>query len=401
MRIVRTGSTASRPRPATQVVALVAAMLAVSACGANPATPTPMPSPTPTQAATPTPTPTPSPTPGPTPVDAAPAFVRTMTSPTFSGAADLTGTVTVGVLSGTASGTLEIGGGNSSSTTRMTIGGTTSVNDSISIGPDSWTRSEPGPWLVRARTSKGSLAGLLAKVSSVTDVGVESRANRQLHHLRPASGNTIDPITIGFDVANATGASFTLDFFATEDGTPAVMALAGSWTQTIDGQAYPATMALDYAFRDVGRTQDISAPVDVWDVYTSQALHYTMAHPAGWTVKRVKTTDEYQSGGTTLLYMAQDAIPKVMTIEGFRRALKVSYKKPFGAPVSEAKRQVGGTTGYRLTFKSKDASGKVVWFADDIAVHGGKGWEIATLTLDPTADLPILDEFTASFAFTS
>ena len=352
------------------VLAIVGSLAA--ACGGA-ATPTPL--------ATPAPTPTPlaTPAPTPTPLDVKAPFLAAIANPTFSAAGTITGTMAAGAIGGTITGRLTLSGSDSAYSMTISIAASAQTTDSVSIGSQAWERKSPGPWLAKETPPdrSESLAAVMAAVASVTDLGVETKSGRRLHHLQPTGGGVVPPEAFGLDNPAITNPTFTLDFFATDDGTPAVMVVTGTWTQLVAGQPTPVTMTLQYDLRDVGKPQTIDAPTDVWVRYTSKAFDYTMAHPEGWTVSSTKTEDSYLLGGQAFVYVSPQTLLADTTLATFVAELKKSYKPQFRVDPDEVvSATLGGQPAQRLTYRFTNTSGQDVTIVDVAAVYAGKGWEV-------------------------
>jgi hypothetical protein len=372
----------------------LAIMLVVAACGG--ATASVAPSATPTPAATPTAAPTPSPT----PVDVAAAFTRIASAPDFSAVGKIAGTVKIGPVDGEISGDGLFDGADSSGSTTLTAGTFKEVTHSVTVGSESWTRKEPGPWLVNTSATAGEgLDDYLRSVGTVVDLGVETYAGRELHHLQPMGGNKAAPEALGFDVSGATDAAFTVDLYATDDGTPAIMAVTGSWTTVSGDQSIPTSMTFDLVFSDIGKPQTITAPEDVWVRFTSSKLGYTMAHPALWTVESEKDQDAYLVNGQGYVYVA--IAPFKGSTATFVSGLKAAYKKPFeGDPKSETPTRLGGEAAIRLIYQFTNDSDQAVTVADDVVSRDGTGWEVYLVTAGGPEDVAVFDQFVATFEFT-
>jgi len=386
----------ARPLAARAALSLAAALI-VAACGG--ATASVEPSVTPA----PTPAPTTAPTPSPTPIDVSAAFVKRMVLPGFSATATLTGTLTIGPVKGDISGTAAFSGNDSSTSMSITAGTYKQDTASVHIGSSSWSRKSPGPWLDDPKQPAGStdksLSTILRSLVSVTDLGVETHAGKQLHHLRSTSGNEIPGAAFGLDSASAKDAKFTLDFYATDDGSPAVMAIAGDWTQVSGATSVPTAMTFDIVLSDVGTPQTIAPPADVWVRYTSKDFGYTMAHPADWTVTSSKTEDTYAIDGQGYVYVATQ--PFKGSTAKFVTALEASYKKQLGqVPKSETPTTLGGQPAVRLLYEYKDKTGQDVTIADDVISRDGTGWEVLMATGGGAADVGVFDQFVSTFAFT-
>lgn len=166
----------------------------------------------------------------------------------FQAAGTVTGTVSVTLsgqkMDGSYSGTIKIKGKDSSSTMTMAIAGSTSTSDQVSVGDSDYSRTDGGSWTKTARSTSGlSVTSLIA--GGVTDKGVETHNGQQLHHLDPVKA--VDAKSIFSDPNMATG-SFSVVLWAKDDGTPAGMTIAGSWSQDSNGSPAQATLSLDFNF---------------------------------------------------------------------------------------------------------------------------------------------------------
>ena len=217
----------------------VAVLLLVAACGSAAPSTSPPPSATtaPAASATPAATPAASATPSPTPVaaDVSEPFLAIISDPAYAADADVSGTMAIGGVEGTVSGGVSFSGPDSASSLTISIAGQEQTNESIDLGDDAWERESPGPWLA-VKPSTSPMAAYLDGLTSVVDLGVVDLDGTSLHHLQPADGGVLSPAALGFDVAGAKDVAITIDFYATDDGTPAVIAVGGAWTQASDGE---------------------------------------------------------------------------------------------------------------------------------------------------------------------
>lgn len=387
----------ARRSPAVATLTALAA-IALAACGGAATSSAPA---APSQAPA---SPTAAPTPSPSAADVAAVFIEQLTGPSFNATAKIDGTMTVGPVDGTITGDGVVSGANSSMTLAIDAEVFKQTTESIRVGGTSWSRKDDGPWLEDpakpAGSSNNSLGEMLQTTKSVTDVGVEARGGRQLHHLRPSGGNAIPPSMFGVDPATAKDAKFTIDFYATDDGTPAVVAIAGTWTsQGSGGASLPTEMAFDITLDEVGEPQVINPPEDVWVRYTSKALGYTMAHPADWTVESKKGQDTYLLNDQGYVYVA--TTPYKGSTAKFVTDLKASYKKPFqGDPTTEAPTRLGGQPAVRLVYDYTNDQGQAVTIADDVISRDGTGWEVFLATAGGPEDIEVFDQFVSTFQFT-
>ena len=338
----------------------------------------------------------------PSPVDVGAVFLKTLSDPTFSAGADIAGTMTVGAIEGEITGDAAFSGGDSSMDMTIDLGAFKQETSQVQIDDAKWSRKSPGPWLEDPKPATGSTGSSIGKtlqsLVKATDLGVVTKGGVPLHHLQVPGTETMSGSLLGIDATTTKDATFSLDFYATDAGVPAIMSLSGSWTQLSGETEVPATMTFDIAFTDVGTPQTISAPTDVWVVYTSKAMGYSMAHPANWTVSSAKNEDTYAVDGQGYVYVATTAY-KGSTAK-FAADLKASYKKPFkGDPTSEKPTQLGGVPAVRLIYGFVNDAGQDVTVADDVVSRDGTGWEVYLATAGAQEDIDIFDQFVATFTF--
>jgi hypothetical protein len=372
---------------------LVAIALMAVACGGTS-------EPSPTMSAEPTPTAIPVATASPSPADVSAVFLKAITAPDFSAAEIFSGTITVGGNIGTISGSGVMSGGDSSNTVTIRTSASSELTSTVSVGPTTWSREDPGPWLQdpTPATPKKDLDDYLHGLTKVVDLGIETQNGQPLHHLQAAAGNAISPEFIGFaSGANARDGVFTIDFYATNDGTPALVVLDGTWTYVSGDAEAPASTTYNVALSDVGKPQTITPPTDVWLLYHSKK-GYTMAHPTSSKVASDKDRDTYLLSGQAHVYVA--ITPYKGSTTDFATALKVSYRKPFGGdPTSATQRTLGGQSAVRLAYQYRNASGGDSYIVDDVTTRGGNGWEVFLATTGGTDDVAVFNQFAATFTF--
>lgn len=379
---------------------LLGAVLVAAGCGS--AAESAAPSVASAAAATVSPTPTALVTPSPSPVDVSAVFLTTLSSPTFSSSADLSGSMTIGPLKGEISGDAAFDGKDSSMNMKIVAGSFKQDTSQIQVGDQAWAMKAPGPWLEQPKktsTSSGSSIGdILRSLIKVTDLGIVTKSGQSLHHLQFAGANKFSGATIGLDPKGTKDSTFSLDFYATDAGVPAIMTMSGTWTQVSATADVPCSMTFDITFTNVGAPQTITPPTDVWTVYASK-LGYSMAHPADWTVKTAKDEDTYAVGGQGYVYVATSSY-KGSTAK-FAADLKASYKKPFkGDPASQTPTALGGVAAIRLIYQFKNSTNQDVTLVDDVVSRDGTGWEVSLVTGGGTQDIDVFDQFVATFAFT-
>ena len=177
-------------------------------------------------------------------------FTSRITAGDFQVSGSATGSFSVSAggmtFDGTAAGTFKAKGKDSASSLSMTIAGSTSTNDSVDVGDFSYTRTDGGAWTRSARTTDSGMDFAVMVSAGVTDKGVETHNGKQLHHLEP--NQAVDPKQIFGSDSAMSGGTFTVVFWATDDGTPAGLTVSGNWSQDMNGTTAQATITLDFNF---------------------------------------------------------------------------------------------------------------------------------------------------------
>lgn len=188
-------------------------------------------------------------------------FTSRITATDFQASGSVAGTMTVTAGSkkfdGTVSGAIKLNGKDSSLTVTTSMAGSKTTNETVSVADSDYERTNGGKWTKSARSSTGLDISSLLSAGGLTDKGVQSHDGRQLHRLE--TGKPLDPKTVGFGDTSMSNPKFTLTFWATDDGTPAGMTMAGTWTQDMSGTAANASMSLDFNFEKLSGVK-IEAP---------------------------------------------------------------------------------------------------------------------------------------------
>ena len=196
-----------------------------------------------------------------------------------SGATTMTGSLVIGNVRATFSGTGLFNGPDSTQTLTTTVGGTGSTRQTATVAGARYVRAGDGPWLADTSSSSGDrLRTALEDALDVAhdlDAGVVGSANHRIE----AADRPFDPVTMGFAAA-ATGGTATYTFEAKPDGTPVSVAIAATWRQTGDGAPIDAALDLTLTFSDLGSRPRISAPDDVWERFRSARWAYQVARPS-------------------------------------------------------------------------------------------------------------------------
>ena len=368
----------------------LAAILAVAACGG---------------ASTPAPTPSlaPAPTPTSTPFDVGAAFLEIVSDPGFSAEMELEGTMEMGVTA-TIDGTISGSGDDSQTVFAVEVAGTRQESASITVDGTTWTRSGAGPWLeapTEPPTDEGSMNAWLRTLDAIEDLGIETKAGRKLHHLS-VGDEPLPPAVLGLDPSTFTDPRVTIDFFAEDDGTPAIFAVEGSWLQLISGQSFKVNFVMDLTLTKVGSTIVIEPPDDVWQPYDS-SLGYSMAHPADFEVEFREDYDALVFRGEEWVYVESFADAAGLNTDGFRDVVLDLVAETWGPPVATpVMTTLGGEPAYLATFRFSYEDGSEGIAFDTMAMHDNVGWDVTLFSLpgEEEADFALLQQFIATFAFT-
>ncbi|MGZ6267989.1 MAG: hypothetical protein ACXWNR_05445 [Candidatus Limnocylindrales bacterium] len=178
-------------------------------------------------------------------------FTTTISADDFQASGSVIGTVSVTIsgqkIDGTYSGTSKFKGNDSASTITMTMAGTKTTNDSVSVGDSDYSRTNDGAWTKTARSTTGTSFRVLT-AEGVTDKGVELHDGQKLHHLDLVK--TPDPKSLFKDPTMVNG-QYTVVMWAKDDGTPAGMTIAGSYSQDVNGSLAQAAISLDFNFESL------------------------------------------------------------------------------------------------------------------------------------------------------
>jgi hypothetical protein len=176
------------------------------------------------------------------------SYTSKVTASDFQASGSIAGTVSVTIsgqkTDGTYSGAFKIKGNDSSSTATMTLGGSKTTGDQVSVGGSDYSRTNNGKWTKTASSSTG-LSFTRLTAGGVTDKGVETHNGQRLHHLDLVKQPTAKSL---FSDANMATGTYTVVLWAKDDGTPAGMTVSGSWSQEVNSAPAQTTISLDYSF---------------------------------------------------------------------------------------------------------------------------------------------------------
>lgn len=381
------------------VTALVAIALVASACSGS---------------ASPSPTMAPTARPTPTPLDVGRAFLAIVGQPDFSAEMAIDGTMEMGVMA-TLSGTITTTGDDIWTVLRIEVAGTSTEIETITADSRSYSRTAPGPWLedpdssptdpspptdASPPTEDESLAAWLRTLLTIEDLGVVTKGGQKLHHLS-GGDEPLPPAALGLDPATFTDAVVTMDFYAEDDGTPAIFTVKGTWLQLIGGQDINVDFVMDMTLSKIGSKITIEAPEDVWTSYESP-LGYSMAHPMAFSVENRDGYDAYVGDGVDYVYVQSWPEAAGLNAEGFRDAIVDLVKDEWGDPIEAPGPAVlGGEAGYIATFRYTYEDGSEEIAFDAMAMHANIGWDVTLFSLpgQEDRDFDLLQQFLATFTY--
>jgi hypothetical protein len=368
---------------------LLVAALAAACASSPPATGTPQPATTAPSVATPapnvaTPVPTTSPTqpPSPTPpADVSAGFTAHVADPQFQGSGPVSGTISIATFDGTLTGAMAVKGADSAFDLAIDIPSVMSASSSsIKVDGKAYQSQNGAPWFeVKSASTGGGLnAAIDTAASTVTDEGVVTKNGQQLHHMVPAGGGAITGAEMGFasDPAMA-AAPGSLEFYARDDGSLAIMTVTLAWTVNSGATPLDARMAIDFTF-DENPDVSIAPPDNLWTRFASAKHAYTIGYPAGWTVIRAKTKDDadvFALSATQLSTAMREVQPKALSgnLKAYVKAFVRST--PQKLDVNEAT-TVGGKDAWRLAYYGK-VNGQDLYFVFTLLMQGRNGYAVA------------------------
>lgn len=365
---------------AGSLLSILVAALLVAGCGGSPAAsaaPAPAATPGQTVAVTPAPTASPSPTPV---ADVAELFTARIIDPQFEGAGQISGTMTIGNLEGSISGTMQMDG--KDSTSEMTIDIPNVLNSTtatIKHDGNEYTSTDGGPWFQAENPAADSGLAATIGVAAMTarDSGIVTIQGQQLHHMVPGNAGTITAADLGMTDPSMADAKGTLDFYARDDGSLAVMSVGLEWTVDSGGTPIPSAMTLDFAF-DENPTVSIAPPDEIWAKYTSKQHAYTIGYPADWQLIEAKSDDEADVFGydsTQFAIGLRERQPKAASdrLDAYVRAfLKATPNKP---EVNEAT-SAAGEDAWRIAYHDT-VNGEELYFVFTLLIEGRNGYQVA------------------------
>lgn len=384
-------STASNTLLAFVVGALIAG------CSGSPASSV-APAASPSEAATSAPPATAAPTltPSPSP-DVAKLFASQFTDE-FAAAGPIIGTISLGNLEGQISGAMAASGGNSGFQMMLTIPGILSTSSyQLKVDGKEYESKDGGPFFeVDPSDAASGLSSVMAAAAlTAKDEGVVSVNGEDFHHMVPSSGNAISAADLGMTEPSMADATGTLDFYARDDGSLAVMSLSLAWDMAVGDQQVPATMAMDFTFNP-GDTSLISPPDQVWTRHASKLFAYSVGYPVGWDVHEAQDGsdwDIFSYSPTEYTAIARDPLTKADAgnLAGYVKAYIAIEKSTSKAmpETNEATTALGGDA-WRLTYH-RNVKGDDLYSVHTLFVRGQDAYQVTTF--GPTGYEADLDNF--------
>ena len=378
---------------------LVLPVLAALLAGACAGTSTPAPSRTPAPTAAPTASPSPSPT-----ADVAALFeskAAAMQGLNTTLAGQITFNEASGPIGGPIAGVYAASGGDEHTRLSVTVGTITEVQEEIVFAGTDYQRKGSEPWFeigpaapASSATSSGGLESILG--TSLRDVGVEAKDGQQLHHLEPMSGAPIPPSAFGLGgIAGVT--SVSLDFYAQDDGTPAVMSVGLVGTTPVNDEPTSFDVSVDFDFQP--GPASITAPSLVWTRYEEPAAFYSVGYPEDWDADTKTETKEFLGPQSEALFVngykdPGDTLTKLTaaTVSYDRKKLKATIDSSVAGKLDDQPARV--ITSHYLV------DGQKVFGIDVVSIYKGFGYWITwgspagNEDIDSEEFQPILDSFT-------
>ena len=379
-------------------LALVAGFAIVACQSAPPATSSPAAT---TGAASPEATAAPSPTAA--AVDVVPLFAAAMED-LDSGLVSLEGSATVGPVKVALSGSSTFDGPDSMSTFTTTVGGSSSVVETVKVAGAAYTKAGDGPWLPAPTTQGKDLTKALkdGAAESLTDKGTETQDGLLVHKLEASSGSAFDPSVFLSSATGVSNVKGTTTFYCTDDGTPIGAAIELTWTQAAGTQTLDSSMAFEIKFRALGTAQTIRAPESVWKRFDVVKRGYSIAHPPDYDYTARRGFD-YFIGPDDSFYFGSRSETQGFTLNIVAKSETGSIKSLLGTKtVSNEEITMGGLPGRLLSAKgsSADLGGKVVFY-EAVIVKGKFFYFVAWVSAqgDEAADLALFRQVVATFQF--
>ena len=334
-------------------------------------------------------------------IDVVEAF-RAKMAATQAFEATIDGTVKVGGTSVAATGTLQVSGSDSHQV--MTIAtAKPQTTETITVDGTTYTRRGDA-WFGAPATSSTTFGdAFAATLARLTDLGPVSIDGRRLHRLAPPPGTTIPMTSLGTSPGPA-GGTMTVEFYANDDGTPAIIALDATWTQKAANVDQKASMHLDFALRDGATLITIAAPSPIWVTGNSKRLAYTLSYPSEWDVElaRKGSDPDYYYGVEGQSFAVTRAKKCACTLNAMTTEL-IRYQRGHVKGFTVARNSTTRVAGLRArVFESRGRyPGGRAWDLTYVVVRGKYVYVLDYSSERPLTkqDRALADQLVASVAF--
>jgi hypothetical protein len=347
-------------------------------------------------------------------VDVGRLFLKYVQSPTFSARFTADGAFRLGPMSLSISGGGEMRGQDLEDSYTVEAAGFRRVTADLTLQGIDYERIDDGPWV---RQPPDTFTDPFMRLSSVQDVGSETKNGEQLNHLRPEAGFQLLPSDLGITPSDVSDFVGTLDFFARADGSPALMVISTSWTQK-EGQLVGS---ITYRFSDIGAQVALSPPSQIWNVFDSKRFEYRIAYPPDWdatssTNEKIPDvlTGPGTSGTQAAVQVASTRIPASWANHSFNRWVidaMITNLHTLGTDAEnlplvsvgiKPNAMIAGEPAEILRYHAKQ-QGHPVFYLDAEVVHLDRGYSIywASTPGSESTDTVEFKRFLSTFQFGS
>jgi actin-like ATPase involved in cell morphogenesis len=335
------------------------------------------------------------------PADLASTFIDTVTNPAFAAKATVTGRIKLAGITVPVSGEAHIAGTDSQTALTVRAPGATERIESIDAAGKTYERTTGGPWVEQEGPAPKTIGQLFKEMNGVVDVGVETKAGRQLHHLRPRDTPKGIVDAIGLRDPSIRNATATIDVYADDRGTPVVLSFGAKWTQLAPGQSAPATATIDFDLTDIGIPQAVAPPADAWQPYRSSKWKFTIAHPFGWTLEQLADYDRFTGPLGELLLVARFNVPRGTTLAAGVAQQSEQLRKLFATRDSVKNITLDGQPA-RLLIYHLVTQEQRIHIVEAVTVRGSFLYLVQWYKVAGTeaADRKVFNQFLSTFAVT-
>jgi hypothetical protein len=228
------------------------------------------------------------------------AALREQLEAVTSGEQRLSGTLRVGDIQATFDGTSRSNGPDSRFIMSTTVGGVVSTDERAKVAGARYLRRGEGPWLSDTSTDEnvGVDAAVKQALASVRDL--DANASGSAPHRIVSDTLAFDPVAFGFAAAGqASPGTAIFTFMATPDGTPLSVLVEASWMVRSGAGNDEASLHLTIEFVALNNAPTITAPADVWTMFSSDRFGYAYATPATFNSNGTKGYDGFVGPGAT------------------------------------------------------------------------------------------------------